>query len=41
MMPQLARALSVWRPVARSPEEVLAVGLPFLKSLAKASGLIE
>jgi hypothetical protein len=41
MMPQLARALSVWRPVARSPEEVLAVGLPFLKSLAKASALIE
>jgi D-psicose/D-tagatose/L-ribulose 3-epimerase len=41
MMPQLARALSVWRPVARSREDVLAVGLPFLKSLAKASGLIE
>jgi len=41
MMPQLARALSVWRPVARSPEEVMAVGLPFLKSFAKASGLIE
>jgi D-psicose/D-tagatose/L-ribulose 3-epimerase len=41
MMPQLARALSVWRPVARSREEVLDVGLPFLKSLARASGLIE
>jgi D-psicose/D-tagatose/L-ribulose 3-epimerase len=41
MMPQLVRALSVWRPVARSPEEVMAVGLPFLKSLARASGLIE
>jgi D-psicose/D-tagatose/L-ribulose 3-epimerase len=41
MMPQLVRALSVWRPVARSREEVMAVGLPFLKSLARASGLIE
>ena len=41
MMPQLARALSVWRPVARSPEEVLTVGVPFLKSLARATGLIE
>ena len=41
MMPQLATALSVWRPVARSPEEVMAVGLPFLRSLARSSGLIE
>ena len=40
MMPQLARALSVWRPVARDREEVLAVGVPFLKSLSKATGLI-
>jgi D-psicose/D-tagatose/L-ribulose 3-epimerase len=40
MMPQLASALSVWRPVARSPEEVLSVGLPFLRSLATSSGLI-
>jgi D-psicose/D-tagatose/L-ribulose 3-epimerase len=40
MMPQLASALSVWRPVARSREEVLAIGLPFLKSLARATGLI-
>jgi D-psicose/D-tagatose/L-ribulose 3-epimerase len=40
MMPQLARALSVWRPVARDREEVLAVGVPVLKSLAKATGLI-
>jgi D-psicose/D-tagatose/L-ribulose 3-epimerase len=40
MMPQLARALSVWRPVARDREEVLEVGVPFLKSLAKAVGLI-
>ncbi len=41
MMPQLARALSVWRPVARDRDEVLAVGLPFLKSLARATGLID
>jgi len=40
MMPQLARALSVWRPVARSREEVLEIGIPFLKSYAKAAGLI-
>ena len=40
MPPQLARALSVWRPVARSREDVLAIGLPFLKSYAGAAGLI-
>jgi D-psicose/D-tagatose/L-ribulose 3-epimerase len=40
MMPQLARALSVWRPVARSREDVLEIGLPFLKSYARAVGLI-
>jgi D-psicose/D-tagatose/L-ribulose 3-epimerase len=38
MMPQLARALSVWRPVAR--EEVLAIGVPFPRSVARATGLI-
>ena len=39
-MPQLAAALSVWRPVASGAEEVLKVGAPYLKSLAQASGLI-
>ena len=40
MPPQLASALSVWRPVARDAEEVLAVGVPYLKSLAQATGLV-
>ena len=39
-MPQLAAALSVWRPVASGAEEVLKVGAPYLRSLAQASGLI-
>jgi D-psicose/D-tagatose/L-ribulose 3-epimerase len=39
-MPQLAAALSVWRPVASGAEEVLKVGVPYLSSLARASGLI-
>ena len=40
MMPEIASALSVWRPVARSREEVLEIGVPFLKSAARAAGLI-
>jgi D-psicose/D-tagatose/L-ribulose 3-epimerase len=40
VMPQLAAALSVWRPVARDAEEVLSIGVPYLKSLAQATGLI-
>jgi len=40
MMPQLASALSVWRPVARDRAEVLEIGVPYLKSLARATGLI-
>jgi D-psicose/D-tagatose/L-ribulose 3-epimerase len=40
MMPQLASALSVWRPVARDRKEVLDIGVPYLKSLARATGLI-
>lgn len=40
MMPQLASALSVWRPVARDRDEVLDIGLPFVRSLAQATGLI-
>jgi D-psicose/D-tagatose/L-ribulose 3-epimerase len=39
-MPQLAAALSVWRPVASGAEEVLAIGVPYLRSLAQASGLL-
>ena len=40
MPPQLASALSVWRPVARDSAQVLEIGLPFLRSLAKATQLI-
>ena len=40
MMPQLASALSVWRPVARDRKEVLEIGVPYLRSLARATGLI-
>ncbi|MCB1969630.1 MAG: sugar phosphate isomerase/epimerase [Geminicoccaceae bacterium] len=38
--PEIARALSVWRPVARSAEEVLDVGMPFLRDLARKHGLV-
>jgi D-psicose/D-tagatose/L-ribulose 3-epimerase len=37
--PEIAAALSVWRPVAKDRHEVLARGVPFLKGLAKAHGL--
>lgn len=37
--PEIAAALSVWRPVARSPEEVLERGLPYLLGLARLHGL--
>jgi D-psicose/D-tagatose/L-ribulose 3-epimerase len=37
--PEIAAALSVWRPVARDRHEVLAKGVPFLKGLAKVHGL--
>ena len=30
-MPELAAALSVWRPVASGADEVLAVGVPYLE----------
>jgi len=40
MMPQLASALSVWRPVARDRAEILDVGLPFIRSMARATGLL-
>ena len=38
--PEIAAALSVWRPVARDRHEVLEKGVPFLKGLAKVHGLI-
>jgi D-psicose/D-tagatose/L-ribulose 3-epimerase len=38
--PQIASALSVWRPVALAREEVLGQGLPFLRNKAKQYGLI-
>lgn len=38
--PQVAAALSVWRPVAASREEVLGEGLPFLRNKARQYGLI-
>lgn len=38
--PEIAAALSVWRPVAASPEEVLARGLPYLRGLARLHGLL-
>ena len=41
MMPQLASALSVWRPVARNRDEVLEIGVPFLRGLAQANGLLQ
>ena len=38
--PQIAEALSVWRPVANSADEVMHDGLPFLKGKAMQYGLL-
>lgn len=38
--PQVAAALSVWRPVAPSREAVLGEGLPFLRNKARQYGLV-
>ncbi|MFO1070817.1 MAG: sugar phosphate isomerase/epimerase [Geminicoccaceae bacterium] len=38
--PEIAAALSVWRPVARDKDEVLEVGVPYLRSLARLHGLM-
>ena len=38
--PEIAAALSVWRPVAKDRHEVLERGVPFLRGLAKAHGLM-
>ncbi len=40
MMPELARGLSVWRPVARDEAEVMGEGLPFLRNKARQYRLI-
>ena len=40
MPPEIAHGLSVWRPVARDAQEVLAEGLPFLRNKARQYRLI-
>jgi D-psicose/D-tagatose/L-ribulose 3-epimerase len=35
----IAAGLAIWRPVAERPDEVIAVGLPFLRARAAAAGL--
>lgn len=40
MPPEIAHGLSVWRPVARSADEVIGQGLPFLRGKARQYGLI-
>jgi len=39
--PDIAAALSVWRPVAKDRQDVLQKGVPYLKSLARVHGLVE
>jgi D-psicose/D-tagatose/L-ribulose 3-epimerase len=39
--PEIARALSVWRPVADSAEQVLREGVPFLRDFARRHGLLQ
>jgi D-psicose/D-tagatose/L-ribulose 3-epimerase len=39
--PEIARALSVWRPVAKSADQVLNEGVPFLRDLARQHGLLK
>ncbi len=41
MPPALAKALSVWRPVAKNAEEVLDPGMTYLRKLAIEHGLVE
>ncbi|MHB1103719.1 MAG: sugar phosphate isomerase/epimerase family protein [Devosia sp.] len=40
MPPDFAHGLAVWRPVAKSMEEVMGKGLPFLRNKAEQYGLI-
>lgn len=37
--PDIAAGLAVWRPVAERPEEVIDVGIPFLRERAAEAGL--
>lgn len=39
LAPEIASGLAVWRPVADRPEDVIEVGLPFLRAQAEAAGL--
>ncbi|MEL7528080.1 MAG: sugar phosphate isomerase/epimerase family protein [Pseudomonadota bacterium] len=39
LAPEIASGLAVWRPVADRPEDVIEVGLPFLREQAEAAGL--
>lgn len=39
LAPEIASGLAVWRPVADRPEDVVEVGLPFLREQAEAAGL--
>jgi D-psicose/D-tagatose/L-ribulose 3-epimerase len=39
--PEIASALCVWRPVAKSADAVLRQGSPYLKSLARLHALID
>ena len=40
MPPEIAHGLCVWRPVAKSHEEVMGKGLPFLRNKAAQYRLI-
>ncbi len=35
----IAGGLAVWRPVAERPDDVIDIGLPFLREAAKTAGL--
>jgi D-psicose/D-tagatose/L-ribulose 3-epimerase len=35
----IAGGLAVWRPVAENPDDVIGVGLPFLRDEARKAGL--
>lgn len=35
----IAGGLAVWRPVAENPDDVIGVGLPFLREEARKAGL--
>lgn len=40
LAPEIASGLAVWRPVADRPDDVIEIGLPFLRGAAEAEGLI-